>query len=114
MSRKGKKKPNLKPAFKLWLEQDGSYIFGKGAYRILQAIHDEGTISKGAAKLGMSYRYAWGVVRKIESKLGVKIVETFKGGSAGGGGARVTDVGLELMNTYATLSREFEKVLDSV
>ena len=113
MTRKGKKQLNLKPNFKLWLERDGSYIFGKGAYRILEAIKSEGTISRGAEKLGMSYRYAWGVVRKIEDKLGVKIVETFKGGSTGGGGARVTEFGLELMETYATLSKEFNRVLDS-
>ncbi|TFF83653.1 LysR family transcriptional regulator [Candidatus Thorarchaeota archaeon] len=105
---------NLEPSFKLWLEREGDYIFGKGAYRILQAIHDAGTITEGAKKLGMSYRYAWGVVRKIEKKLGVKVVETHKGGSSGGGGARVTEHGLELMNTYARVTKAFEEALDAI
>lgn len=105
---------NLTPNFKLWLEKKGNYIFGKGAYRILQAIHDEGTITKGAEKLGMSYRYTWGVIRKIETELGVKIVDTFKGGSSGGGGARVTEHGIELMDTYSRVAKAFEEALDSI
>jgi molybdate transport system regulatory protein len=114
MTPKDQKKLNLEPTYKLWLEKDGEYIFGKGAYRILGAIHSEGTLTKGAAKLGMSYRYAWGVVRKIEAKIGVKLVETFKGGATGGGGAKVTEQGLELMEMYARVTEAFEKVLNSL
>ncbi|GAG84363.1 unnamed protein product, partial [marine sediment metagenome] len=78
---------------------------------ILQAVHEEGTITKGAQKLGMSYRYAWGVIKKIEKKLGIRIVETFKGGNVGGGGAKVTEYGLQLIKTFSKLNSEFEEVL---
>ena len=106
-----KKTQDLRPNYKLWFERDGEYIFGPGACAILQAVHEEGTITKGAQKLGMSYRYAWGVIKKIEKKLGIRIVETFKGGNVGGGGAKVTEYGLQLIKAFSKLNSEFEEVL---
>jgi molybdate transport repressor ModE-like protein len=103
----------LKPNYKLWYERDGEYIFGPGACAILKAIHEEGTITKGAKKLGMSYRYAWGVIKKIEQKLGLRVVETYKGGTVGGGGAKVTEYGLMLIDAFTTLNSKFEEILNS-
>ncbi len=100
----------LKPSWKLWLEYDGEYVFGPGAYAILKNIREKGTITEGAKALGMSYRYAWGVVRKIEQALGVKLIDTFKGGTEGGGGARITDFGLKLMDLFASVQESFEQV----
>ena len=113
MSKREKKHQDLKPNYKLWFESDGEYIFGPGACAILQAVHEEGTITKGALKLGMSYRYAWGVIKKIEKKLGIRLVKTYKGGTIGGGGAKVTEYGLKLINTYTDLNSEFNEVLRS-
>ncbi|MCK4568386.1 MAG: LysR family transcriptional regulator [Candidatus Thorarchaeota archaeon] len=106
-----KKTQDLRPNYKLWFERDGEYIFGPGACAILQAVHEEGTITKGAQKLGMSYRYAWGVIKKIEKKLGIQLVETYKGGTVGGGGAKVTEYGLQLIKAFSKLNSEFEEVL---
>lgn len=111
MSKREKNPQDLRPNYKLWFERDGEYIFGPGACSILQAVHEEGTITKGAQKLGMSYRYAWGVIKKIEQKLGVRVVETYKGGTVGGGGARVTQYGLQLIKAFTSLNIEFERVL---
>ncbi|MFW9810852.1 MAG: winged helix-turn-helix domain-containing protein [Candidatus Thorarchaeota archaeon] len=111
MSPKGKRTLKLEPNYKLWLERDGKYIFGPGAYAILKSVHEAGTITNGAKKLGMSYRYAWGVIKKIEKELDVVLVETYKGGTEGGGGARVTEHGLELMNLYSSVNDAFNDVL---
>jgi molybdate transport system regulatory protein len=101
----------LTPNYKLWFETDGEYIFGPGACAILNAVLEEGTLTKGAEKLGMSYRYAWGVIRKIERKLGTRLIETYKGGKVGGGGAKVTDEGLKFIKAYSDLHDAFENVL---
>ena len=103
----------LTPNYKLWLEYKKEYVFGFGAYRILKSIQEAGTITEGAKALGMSYRYAWGVVRKIEKKLGVKLLETFKGGTVGGGGAKVTENGVALMKMFAKLNDAFSDVVES-
>ncbi|MFW9960141.1 MAG: winged helix-turn-helix domain-containing protein [Candidatus Thorarchaeota archaeon] len=102
---------DLKPNYKLWFETDGEYIFGPGACAILTAVLEEGTLTKGAERLGMSYRYAWGVIRKIERKLGTRLIETYKGGKVGGGGARVTEQGLKFIKAYSELHEAFESVL---
>ncbi len=112
MSKREKPECDLQPNYKLWFEKDGEYIFGPGACAILQAIHEEGTITKGAEKLGMSYRYTWGVIRKIEKKLGKPVVETFKGGTIGGGGARVTELGLKLVESFKRLNSKFSELVD--
>ncbi len=105
------KAKELVPDYKLWFEFEGEYIFGKGACAILKAVHEEGTITKGAQKLGMSYRYAWGVIKKIETKLGCQLVKTFKGGTTGGGGAQVTAEGLHLIEYYTQLNKSVESIL---
>jgi molybdate transport system regulatory protein len=102
---------DLTANYRLWFETDGEYVFGPGACAILIAVHKEGTLTKGAARLGMSYRYAWGVIRKIERKLGTKLVETYKGGKVGGGGARVTEQGLKFIKAYTELHDAFEAIL---
>ena len=113
MCAKDKRNITLLPDYKLWFERDGEYIFGSGAYAILKSVYEEGTITQGAKKLRMSYRYAWGVIKKIEKKLGITLVETFKGGTNGGGGARVTESGLKLMELYSSINNAFHDVLES-
>jgi molybdate transport repressor ModE-like protein len=101
----------FKPNWKLWLEFEDEYIFGPGAFAILKSIQGAGTITEGAKALGMSYRYAWGVVRGIEKKLGERLLDTHKGGAIGGGGAIVTNLGVKLMELYAKVQNEFEKIV---
>ncbi len=98
--------------WKLWLELDGEYVFGPGAYAILKSIKESGSIAKGASALNMSYRYAWGVINEIESKIGEKLLITKKGGPHGGG-AVVTRLADHLMELYSHLNEEFKRIASS-
>jgi molybdate transport system regulatory protein len=89
-----------KPSFKMWLEHKGKPILGKGGAEILEQIDKEQSISRTAEKLGMSYRYVWSYLQQIEKSLGEPIMETFRGGKAGGGGARLTELGRSLLRDY--------------
>lgn len=89
-----------KPTYKLWLETKEGYVFGKGPFDLLQKIEEVGTLSGAAKALGMSYRHAWGVIKKIEKRVGKTILETRKGGKLGGGGAQLTAMGRELMKEF--------------
>jgi len=51
----------------------------------------------------MSYRYLWNYVQRIQNALGEDVVETYKGGKSGGGGARLTEVGKALLEEYSRL-----------
>lgn len=70
----------FKACSKIWLERSGQYTFGSGIANILSAIKATGSIKKAAARLGESYRYTWGKIRKVEKVLDAKLVETMVGG----------------------------------
>lgn len=106
--------PNLLPNYKLWLEHKGEYVIGPGAYALLKSIHDTGSLSEASKELKMSYRYAWGVIRKIEKKLDAKLINSYKGGKEGGGGANVTEYGLSLMNLYSQVNGQFADFIQSI
>ncbi len=86
--------------FKLWLEYKGEPLIGKGGAEILETIKQVESISKTAKKTGMSYRYVWNYLAKLEKRLGEPVVNTFKGGSKGGGGATLTELGTKLLSEY--------------
>ncbi|MEM3576898.1 MAG: TOBE domain-containing protein [Candidatus Bathyarchaeia archaeon] len=96
-----------KPSCKIWIEHEGKPIIGKGGAQILEQIEKQKSISKAAKNLGMSYRYVWSYLQKIESVLGASVIETFKGGKSGGGGAKLTALGKQLLDEY----RHFEGYL---
>lgn len=76
-----------RPAFKVWLETEEGYVFGPGVYSILRKVDETGTLKEAAKSLGMSHKFAWGLVRKGEETLGQPLISSHKGGRAGGGGA---------------------------
>ena len=88
---------------KVWIEYEGTPLIGKGGAEILKSIAKENSISKSSEKLGMSYRYVWNYLKKIEKTIGEPIVDTYKGGKAGGGGASLTATGKNLLEEYTRL-----------
>jgi len=100
----------LHPSFKVWIEVNGKPVVGKGGAKILQAIESEGSISKAAKKVGMSYRYIWGYLVKMEQMVGEPVVQTKVGGS-GGGGAKLTKMGKKLLKEYLKTEKIVEKAL---
>jgi molybdate transport system regulatory protein len=100
-----------KPSCKVWIEYNGKPVLGKGGAEILKAIAKEQSISKAAAKLGMSYRYVWNYLQKIRKAIEAPVVETFKGGKAGGGGAKLTALGQSLLEEYQRVEGRMSEVL---
>src|SRR4030042_5587938 len=94
-----------KPSGKIWIEYKGNPILGKGGAEILKEIETQQSISKAATTLGMSYRYVWNYLQKIRIALGENVVETYKGGKSGGGGAKLTATGKSLLEEYARLEK---------
>ncbi|MEM2971103.1 MAG: LysR family transcriptional regulator [Candidatus Bathyarchaeia archaeon] len=96
---------------KVWLEHEGNPLIGKGGAEILEQIEMEKSISKVAIKLGMSYRYVWNYIKRVETTLGETIIETHRGGKAGGGGAKLTRLGKELLKEYKQAENYLKKRL---
>ncbi|MHA1410936.1 MAG: TOBE domain-containing protein [Candidatus Odinarchaeia archaeon] len=90
----------VKVNFKVWFEKDGVPIIGAGGAGLLEAIKETGSLQAAVEKIGWSYRYAWGYLKKLEDRLGTPIVIPHKGGFKGGGGMELTQVGEEILKTY--------------
>ncbi len=97
------------PRFKIWINtSSGESIFGDGKWRLLREIHKTGSLRAAAIILGMSYRKAWGDLKKAEENLGVKLVEKQRGG-AKGGETKLTKVGAKWLEAYGAFRQEVEE-----
>jgi molybdate transport system regulatory protein len=87
---------------------------GPGKVDLLEAIADSGSISAAARAMGMSYRRAWLLVDTMNRCFKENLVTTATGGR-GGGGARITDVGMEVLRRYREMEAKAEaSVCDEV
>lgn len=95
---------------KIWLEQKGEVVAGGGKIRLLKLIERHGSIQKAAHENGMSYRHAWGALRKMEMRSGMRLVETRAGGRAGGG-AGLTEPARDLVARYEQLREGLAEII---
>lgn len=72
---------------------------GPGKADLLEHIVQTGSISAAARRMGMSYRRAWLLVDTMNQCFKSPLVETATGGK-GGGGARISDLGREVLRRY--------------
>ncbi|NIP36008.1 MAG: LysR family transcriptional regulator, partial [Thermoplasmata archaeon] len=79
--------------------RDGRPILGEGRAELLELVDEKGSLSEAAREMGMSYRYAWGMVRKVSEAAGGPVVESSRGGSQGGR-TSLTPLGRELIATF--------------
>lgn len=97
---------------RLWLtNQDGKYILGLGGANLLKSINEEKNLGLAAKKIGVSYRKAWNILKKIENDFGESPVKTYKGGTGGGGGMELSEKAINLLNIYNALDSDFKKIL---
>ena len=58
----------------LWLETSEGLFFGTGRAQLLEKIETCGSLKKAAEEMGMSYRAAWGKIKKTEEILGFNLI----------------------------------------
>jgi len=102
-----------KPSAKIWIEHKGKPLIGQGGAEILDAVAKENSLSAAAKTLHMSYRYLWNYIQKIEKTLGDPVVDTYKGGKAGGGGAKLTVLGQNLLGEYKRVEDCLDRFLSN-
>ena len=77
---------------------------------ILQRIGEVGSISEAARGANVSYKAAWQALETLSNLAGAPLVEKAVGGS-GGGGARLTPAGVQLLEASALLRQARSNVL---
>lgn len=94
--------------FKVSLDLEGEKrISGNDLFNLLENILKYGSISRAASELGISYRYAWGLIRSAEKALSLKLVNRQVGGYDGGG-ASLSKEGYNLLYDYKTFKQEVD------
>jgi molybdate transport system regulatory protein len=83
MRRKAVTKPKPEIRLNLWLETSEGQLFGMGRAQLLDKIEECGSLRKAAEEMCMSYRAAWGKIKKTEEILGFKLIEKDKGNKTG-------------------------------
>ncbi|MBK5226055.1 MAG: winged helix-turn-helix domain-containing protein [Thermoleophilia bacterium] len=96
---------------KVWIEVNGKPVFSKGRGMLFHAIEKHGSINMAAKEMGITYRRAWGYIKAMEERMGVKLVETRQGG-AHGGGAELTSEAKELLAKFESLERGLNQLVD--
>jgi molybdate transport system regulatory protein len=103
----------LKPRLKLWLDSeksDGS--FGDGKWRLLEAIEKTESLKSTSELLGISYRKAWGNLKKAEEYLNFPLVTKSRGGKTHGH-SNLTDEGKAWVKAYAKFHRDVEDAAET-
>ena len=96
---------------RIWIEADGNILLGEGRVNLLKAIDEEGSLTKAAKSLGMSYKKAWSLIDAV-NKRSEKPVTTSSIRGKGGGGAQLTAYGKSLVEAFETINENCWEFLD--
>lgn len=78
---------------------------GPGKAELLEHIAQTGSLRKAAAAMDMSYMRAWTLVQTMNRCFRKPVVETTRGGAAGGS-ATVTDTGKKILAVYRRMEAQ--------
>jgi molybdate transport system regulatory protein len=84
---------------------------GPGKADLLGAIADTNSITAAASRFGMSYKRGWSLVRELNRAFAGPLVETAKGGSGGGGSARLTPLGRHVLDRYRQMEADAAAII---
>ena len=85
-----------------WIESDKGMILGPGRAKLIENIESCGSLQNAAKKIGISYRAAWGRIKKTEEVLGYKLLDKTPGGY------RLSERGRDLHRKYLAWYRKVE------
>lgn len=98
----------MQPRYNLWLEVGGEVVLSLWRVDLLRAVGDTGSISAAAEQMKIPYRTAWQKINEMETRLGVKLVDTQTGGHHGGG-ARLTPVAERYLEQFQRFAHDMER-----
>jgi molybdate transport system regulatory protein len=93
-SASGKNTPEVR--LHIWLEEDRGVYFGRGRYELLCNIDALGSLKLAAEKMGISYRAAWGKIKKTEEVIGRDLIHKANNKE----GYKLTEFGIRFLNEF--------------
>jgi molybdate transport system regulatory protein len=89
---------NLGVKAKFWLTLGPRTVFGDGKAKLLEAVDELGSLRAAALSMGMSYRYAWGLLRELDKAAGFAFLE--HSGTGPRTRLRLTEPGRRFIRAY--------------
>ena len=113
MAKRGKSNRfNVLLNYKLWLSSmSGEGIISGEVYKLLLGIREKGSLQAAAKEVGMSYRKAWGDIKKAEELLGYALTDKKRGGKEGGQSVLTSDAH-KLLEAYAALQERLDEAVE--
>jgi molybdate transport system regulatory protein len=97
--------------YKFWIESDENIsILGEGKWILLKTIRATGSLKAAVDQMGYAYRQTWDNLRKIETRLGFRLIEKTRGG-AKGGQTVLTVKGEKLVDMYEQLYQQIDPII---
>jgi len=98
--------------YKLWLSSvTGEGIIEEDKYKLLKLIDAKGSLKAASDELGISYRKAWGDLKKAESLLGYELIIRHRGGKTGGQ-SLLTEKAQKLCEAYDVLHTRMDDAVE--
>lgn len=98
---------------RIWMTVGDSTLGGADRVALLAKIADCGSITQAAKAIGMSYKAAWDAIDAMNNLSGEPLVERLSGGK-GGGGTRLTQRGVQLVENFRIIEREHRRFVDQL
>lgn len=105
-----KRKPALALEGGLWVTAGGQPLGGAQRIALLQAIDEQGSITRAALAVGLSYKAAWDQIEAMNRLAGEPLVQRRLGGR-GGGASRLSEQGRRLVARYAQIDAAHQRFL---
>lgn len=97
---------------RIWVEVAGKKALTDAGADLLEQIEAHGSLSEAARRLRFAYRRAWLLLDEMNHSWPGPLVITATGGKKGGG-AKLTDLGRQVLHAYRDLQIHFEHFLDT-
>lgn len=110
MSAPQSRQPAAPGRIRLRVVLDSGYALGPGKADLLEGIHETGSIAAAGRRMRMSYKRAWQLVDGLNSGFAGPLVVAHRGGR-GHGGAELTDLGCEVLETYRRMEEQAGKAV---
>lgn len=94
----------------LRIDFDDEHYIGHGRIELLELIAEHGSIAKAAKAMDMSYKRAWYLLDEFNKCFDAPLIERYQGGK-GGGSARLTAWGEEVVRRYREMERKAQAAL---
>ncbi|WP_054652150.1 winged helix-turn-helix domain-containing protein [Salidesulfovibrio brasiliensis] len=101
-----KRKSGATLRLRVWIEEEQDLYIGIGSTLLLKKIDELGSLKKASEELGMSYRRAWGKLKKTENRVGTKLVTKIPGQ---GQRFALSDEGRDLMERFLAFYVDVER-----